>query len=320
MKNIFLILKQIFILLSLVGPLVSQGAIHKNEKFSLNQAIVFEIFEAIKNGDSKNYEGLFYELAANLESPGEFRRLLSMTDERGNNIFHLMASVPPESPAFRFFLKEIGNLLVFLTLPKKYYDSLSLNPPSFGGMSYEEMPEVIKFNRSSMTIESVIKDFLQKENNKGETPLTIAQQDNKIPRDYNALEQFNNMYVNSIYQRDQRLRGPYHNDDEKRLGLVDAIMLVANGTATFAGGGFFIAMFIGALGQARAHPRGTSFGIEDAIEVAGAGAFLGFSISLVITLTALGARHLDHRWHKEFYKGKCYEAIARWKADIDHNI
>ena len=303
MKNIFLILKQIFVLLSLVGPLVSQGAIHKNQKLNLNQAIVFEIFEAIKNGDSKNYEGLFYELAASLESPREFRRLLSMTDEAGNNIFHLMASVPPESPAFRFFLKEMGSLLVFLTLPKRYYDSLSLNPPSFGGMSYEEMPRTIIRNQGSMKLESVIKDFLQKENNKGETPLTIAQQDNKIPRDYNALEQFNNMYVNIIYERDKYLK--FFNDE--KLGAGSFILLTVLAIAMGSGMGLMLAMFI--AGSMAGWPEFFEEWATFHTVGASAGALSGLISFLSVS---------DFQVELERNSDKCYEAIARWKANIDH--
>ena len=297
MKNIFLILKQIFILLFLVGPLVSQGVIHKNEKFSLNQTIVFEIFEAIKNGDSKNYEGLFYELAASLESPREFRRLLSMTDEAGNNIFHLMASVPPESPAFRFFLKEMGSLLVFLTLPKKYYDSLSLNPPSFGGMSYEEMPEVIKFNQAGMPIESVVKEFLQKKNNKAETPFMIAR-DNKILPDLNALELFNN------FKQLPAARPSSLVDNENQTGINLEVIIFA----TFVG--FMI-------------PAG--FSAE--LGVAFVGGAIGFSAGLLKALkdrngSQLRQQETQARIQKDQQrlKNDCHEAIARWKADIDHNI
>ena len=201
MKNIFLTLakRQIFILLFLVGPLVSQGVIHKNEKFSLNQTIVFEIFEAIKNGDSKNYEGLFYELAANLESPGEFRRLLSMTDERGNNIFHLMASVPLESPAFSFFQHEIMNLLIFLTLPERYYNSLSLNPPSFGGMTYSEMPKALQLEKGSMSLRSVIRKFLEVKNKEGQTPHLIAK-NNPNSRTARNLYQLSKIPINADFE------------------------------------------------------------------------------------------------------------------------
>ena len=193
MKNIFLTLfrlfakRRILALLFLFGPLASQGAARANQESRLNQAIVFELLEAIKSEDSKTYEGLFYDLAPNLKASGDFRRLLlSAKDERGNNIFHLMAGVSPESPAGLFFQHEIMNLLLFLSLP----DSLKLNHHvSLGGMAYSEMPKALQREKGSMSIDSVVKKFLDAKNKEGQTPELIAR-NNQNPHIADNFHQF----------------------------------------------------------------------------------------------------------------------------------
>ena len=177
MKNMFLTLfrlfakRRILALLFLFGPFASQGAARANQESRLNQAIAFEMFEAIKSEDSKTYEGLFYDLALNLKASGDLKRLLlSAKDERGNNIFHLMAGVSPESPAGLFFQNEIMNLLLFLTL-RNFPPQLNI---SLGGMAYSEMPKALQREKGSMSIDSVVKKFLDAKNKEGQTPELIA--------------------------------------------------------------------------------------------------------------------------------------------------
>ena len=314
MKNIFLNpFRTVAVLLFLAGPFASKGASYVSPH--INQAIVFEMFEAIKNGDSKNYEGLFYELAINLGGSRDFERLLSMTDEAGNNIFHLMAGVSPESPAFSFFLKEMGNLLAFLTLPKGYYydSSLPLKLPSFGGMTYSEMPQTIKLNQGSMKLESVIKNFLKKENNKMKTPLMIAR-DNKILPDLDTIKQFHNIYVNSIYHREKRLktfkqsplarRPPYYvPDPDNERGVAAATWAMI----TFTG------FIIPALPMALSDP----FGEVSIIPFIGAaiGFAIGYNVFLDMTKDL---RRRGRSLYKEHQENDCYKAIAKWKANVDH--
>ena len=199
MKNIFLTLfrllakrrilakGQIIAWIFLFGPFASQGAARASQESRLTKAIVFEMFEAIKSGDSKAYEGLFYDLAANLKASGELKRLLlSAKDERGNNIFHLMAGASPESPAGLFFQHEIMNLLLFFTLP----DSLKINHHvSLGGMAYSEMPKALQSEKGSMSIDSVIRRFLETKNKEGQTPELIAR-NSQNPITANNFHQF----------------------------------------------------------------------------------------------------------------------------------
>lgn len=179
MKNI--IKKQVIVLLFLLFGWTShsQGATHyqnTNSERGLIQTIVLELFYAIKNSDSENYENLFQEWANILETKKDFKQLLSFKDEAGNNIFHLMAGVPRESHSAVFFQNEIRNLLIFLTVPaslSEYNDYISL-----GGMTYSEMPQALKSKKGIMSIKSV-ESFLNVGNKENLTPLQIAQNNRK---------------------------------------------------------------------------------------------------------------------------------------------
>ena len=153
---------------------------------TISEEIFRDLFAAIKDENLELYSDLFLDLAEN-EETAEFTNLLSLTDESGNNIFHIMASVSPESPAYLFFQKEIRNLLIFLTLP----DRTHVKPHyiSLGGLPYSEMSQDLQSSQGSMSIEAVMQNFLNVKNANDKTPLEIAL-NNQNQRTSHTLKQF----------------------------------------------------------------------------------------------------------------------------------